>query len=130
MVIVLNLQNNHRRSHHHHHCNNNNHSPNNNHNKSQETAQTEYSKPLQDGKSKQEIDQISPVLQTNQKGIRVSLVDEEELSIFGRKIKKHYEDKNRKRSTDNKIHIFEISDCLRKALIMKQYPDHVKNTIY
>lgn len=71
----------------------------------------------------------SPAIK-HQKDIVVT-IDEDYLSILGNKIKKHYDEKTKQRHTDKKIHIFEITDCLRKPLIFQQYADQVEpNTIY
>ena len=89
----------------------------------------ESSELVQERRLKPPTDQTSLVQPPGGQDIHV-IVDEEYLPIFGGKIKKHYDDKTRERQQDGKIHIFEIGDCLRKALIMKTYPDFAVNTIY
>lgn len=72
---------------------------------------------------------------TNQKAegkdILVETDNEEYLPILGKKIKSHYEKKNKARQQDGTIHIFEITNCLRQSLILQQYPEEIsKLTIY
>jgi hypothetical protein len=57
-------------------------------------------------------------------------VDSDYLPILAKKIKKYFDDKNSERQNDGKIHIFEITDCLRKALLMKKYGAEIQNDIY
>lgn len=57
-------------------------------------------------------------------------VDADYLPILAKKIKKYFDDKNKERQNDGKIHIFEITDCLRKALLVKKHADEIQNDIY
>ena len=50
---------------------------------------------------------------------------------MGKKIKSHYEKKNKQRQQDGTIHIFEITNCIRQSLILQQYPEEIDGiTIY
>lgn len=57
-------------------------------------------------------------------------VETEYLPILGKKVKKFFDDLNAQRQKDGKIHIFEITDCLRKGMLIKQNPDAVQLTIW
>lgn len=57
-------------------------------------------------------------------------VDSEYLPILAKKIKKYFDDLNKERQNDGKIHIFEITDCLRKALLVKKYGAEIQLDIY
>src|SRR5688500_15750693 len=60
------------------------------------------------------------------KDIRVE-VDTEYLPVLAKKIKKYFDDLNEKR---NGMHVFEISDCLRKALLVKKHAKDIQLDIY
>lgn len=57
-------------------------------------------------------------------------VDSEYLPILAKKIKKYFDDLNEKRHNDGKIHVFEITDCLRKALLVKKHAKDITLDIY
>ena len=120
----------------------------NNHNKGQQQEQQQHQKEpqhhevtnqqspqVQVGSSIQQQHQTSSAppernsLQGGGKDIKVE-VDSEYLPVLAKKIKKYFDDLNKERQTDGKIHIFEISDCLRKGLLTKQYADEIDNDIY
>ena len=52
--------------------------------------------------------------------------NESYLPILGKKIIKHYTEKNKKRQQDGTIHIFEIINCIRQSLILQQYPEKIE----
>lgn len=90
----------------------------------------ESSEPLQAQNTKPQNDQILSNSPINQKDILVT-VDDDYLRVLGKKLIKHYEEKNKRRQQDGTIHIFEITDCLRKSLILQQYPEEARKlTIY
>lgn len=64
-----------------------------------------------------------------QKDIQVE-VDVEYLPILAKKIKKYFDDLNEIRQNDGKIHVFEITDCLRKALLVKKHSKDITLDIY
>lgn len=57
-------------------------------------------------------------------------VDAEYLPVLAKKIKKYFDDLNEIRQNDGKIHVFEITDCLRKALLVKKYGKDIQLDIY
>lgn len=55
------------------------------------------------------------------------------LSIFGKKVKKHFDEGNRKRAEDAKngyIHIGNITDCARQSMLTEQNLDKIDMTIW
>lgn len=95
----------------------------------QHHQEIESSEPHQEKNSKPQNDQTLQDLQTNQrKGILVEVADDY-LPILNKKIINYYEEKNRQRQQDGTIHIFEITDCLRKSLILQQYPEEIENKL-
>jgi hypothetical protein len=102
---------------------------NNNNNPPYPHHQKKPSQPLQEKNIKSQSDPISSKQQlTNQplKDILVTADLEEYLPVLGKKIIKHYTDKNKKRQQDGTIHIFEIINCLRQSLILQQYPEEIE----
>ena len=104
--------------------------------------QKKPSQPAQEKNIKSQSDQISNKQQlTNpplkdilvtagrnqsKKDILVQEDNESYLPILGKKILKHYTDKNLKRQQDGTIHIFEIINCIRQSLILQQYPEKIE----
>lgn len=80
---------------------------------------------VQDGSS---IQQQHPTF-SDKKDITVE-VDDQYLPILAKKVKKYFDDKNTERQNDGKIHVFEISDCLRKSLLVKKHSKEIQNDIY
>lgn len=87
----------------------------------------ESSEPHQEKNTKPQNDQTLQNSQANQKkGILVEADLGEYLPILGKKIITHYKQKNIQRQQDGTIHIYEITDCLRKSLILQQYPEEIE----
>lgn len=57
-------------------------------------------------------------------------IDEEYLSELAYKIKAYFDEKQKQRLTDGKIHMSDLTYCLRKALITTQNQDIIQNDIY
>lgn len=68
-------------------------------------------------------------LEETQKEILIE-VDSEYQSELANKIKTHFDTKQLERIKDGKIHISDLTYCLRKALITVQNQDKVENSIY
>jgi hypothetical protein len=107
----------------------------NNNNPPYPKNQKKPSQPLQEKNIKSQSDQISSKQQLinpqdqhqdQRKDILVTADLEEYLPILGKKIIKHYTDKNLKRQQDGTIHIFEIINCIRQSLILQQYPEKIE----
>lgn len=74
--------------------------------------------------------QPHPTYSPETKDILVEEDNAEYLPILGKKIKKYFDDLNEARQNDGSIHVFEIIDCLRKAILIKKYGKDINLDIY